>query len=69
MKVLNWKLFPVTLVNWANWYMQMWDLYSQRSLTPIYGQGVDFTFKCPNEISYQRYRSVFQFLDAIILDS
>ena len=28
MQALRWKLFPITLANWANWYMQMWDLYS-----------------------------------------
>jgi Cyclin, N-terminal domain len=27
MKVLQYKLHPVTLSNWANWYMNMWDVY------------------------------------------
>jgi len=28
---------------------------------------MDFSFKVPNEISYQRYRVVFQVLDALAL--
>ena len=27
MSVLSFRLTPVTLVTWANWYMQMWDNY------------------------------------------
>lgn len=27
MKVLQFKLHPITLCHWANWYMNMWDIY------------------------------------------
>lgn len=30
MKTLTWKLHPITIVHWANWYIQMWELYSER---------------------------------------
>lgn len=32
-KALKWRLNPITIVHWANWYMQMWDLYSERALS------------------------------------
>jgi Cyclin, N-terminal domain len=27
MKVLEFKLHPITLCTWAHWYMNMWDVY------------------------------------------
>lgn len=67
MQVLQFKLFPVTIVNWANWYLEMWDLYTKR--TPhAFNECCDFTFKTPNEEAYQRFRTLLQFIDAISLD-
>ena len=28
MKILSYKLHPITLCTWANWYMNMWDIYA-----------------------------------------
>ena len=28
MQTLSYKLHPVTLCTWANWYLNMWDLYA-----------------------------------------
>lgn len=32
MKVLQFKLHPITINNWMNWYMNMWDIYQDESL-------------------------------------
>lgn len=52
MKTLNYKLHPVTLCTWANWYLGMWDVYAEQHLKPLYPPGTDLTFKSPNEIAY-----------------
>eukprot|EP00347_Sterkiella_histriomuscorum_P005514 403356327 len=67
MKVLAFKLHPITLSNWMNWYMNMWDIYQDQSLKQYY-QTADFTFKQPNEVAYQRFRIAYQILDTIILN-
>ena len=68
MSVLQFKLHPITICNWTNWYMNMWDVYQDERLKYYY-QNVDFSFKQPNELAYQRYRIVFQILDSIMLNT
>ena len=51
MQVLQYKLHPVTMCTWANWYMNMWDVYADQNLRQFY-QMNDFSFKSPNEVSY-----------------
>lgn len=58
MKTLKYKLHPVTSCTWANWYMNMWDIFADQNLKQYY-QMQDFSFKQPNEISYQRFRVFF----------
>ena len=36
MKVLQFKLHPITLCNWANWYLNMWDIYQESNLKQFY---------------------------------
>lgn len=36
MKVLGFKLHPVTLCQWANWYMTMWDVYQETNIKQFY---------------------------------
>lgn len=36
MKVLQYKLHPITLCDWANWYMNMWDVYTEQTLKQYY---------------------------------
>lgn len=68
MKVLSYKLHPITLCTWANWFMNMWDVYSEQNLRQQFPVGHDLTFKTPNEIAYQRLRIFFQVLDCINLN-
>jgi hypothetical protein len=69
MQILLFKLHPVTLCNWANWYLNMWDVYATQTLLPLYPPGTDLTFKGVNEAAYQRYRVFFQVLDMLTLSS
>lgn len=32
MKNLRYRLHPVTLCTWANWYINMWDVYAESTL-------------------------------------
>ena len=32
MTVLQFKLHPVTLCSWTNWYMNMWDVFAEQNL-------------------------------------
>lgn len=56
MQTLRYKLHPVTMCTWINWYVNMWDVYAESTLKQLYPPGTDLTFKSPNEIAYQRYR-------------
>ncbi len=47
MQTLTWKLHPITPVHWTNWYIQMWDLYSEKCLN-TYSPEFDFSFKKSN---------------------
>ncbi len=35
-KTLRYKLHPVSLCTWANWYINMWDVYADTTLRPYY---------------------------------
>ncbi|TNV86540.1 hypothetical protein FGO68_gene8654 [Halteria grandinella] len=67
MMILRYKLHPVTMCTWANWYINMWDVYADQQLKHLYPPGTDLTFKTPNEIAYQRYRVLVQILDFLSL--
>ena len=69
MKTLRYKLHPITMCTWANWYLNMWDIYAEQNLRYIYAlQPNDLTFKSPNEQSYQRFRAFMQVMDCIMLN-
>lgn len=36
MKNLRYKLNPVNLCTWANWYINMWDVYADTTLRQYY---------------------------------
>lgn len=69
MKTLRYKLHPVTMCTWANWYINMWDVYAEQNLKPLYPPGTDLTFKTPNEVAYQRFRVLMQILDLYSLSA
>lgn len=35
MRVLEWRLNPVTVAHWANWYMLMWDTFAEYNLANL----------------------------------
>ena len=39
MKNLRYKLHPVTTCTWANWYINMWDVFADTTLRQYYGGG------------------------------
>ncbi len=67
LQTLRYNLHPTTLCTWANWYINMWDIYAQTSIAPLYPSGTDLSFKAPNELAYQRFRTFIQFLDIVVI--
>ncbi len=74
-KALKWLLTPPTLNTWANWYMNQWDLYVERSefaqshpLIQAIKEDL-IQFKQSNQKSYGRYREMMQMIDCAVLDS
>lgn len=74
-KALKWMLTPPTVSTWANWYMNQWDLYIERSQYAqghplVMANGDDLIqFKQSNQKSYVRFREMMQIIDCITLDA
>ena len=73
-RALGWKLIPMTLSSWLNWYTCQWDLFIY-SIDGIKDKLLLFTdddnilfFKRQNEISFYNYRRIYQIIDLISLD-
>jgi len=74
-KALKWLLTPPTLNTWANWYMNQWDLYVERSehaqnhplIQSLNGEMIQF--KQSNQKSYARFREMMQMIDCAVLDA
>ena len=71
---LKWKLIPITLEIWLNWYTCQWDLFLDSS-TEIKSQLLNFIkeddliyFKKQSEKAYCSYRRIYQLIDLISLD-
>lgn len=71
---LKWKLIPITLEIWLNWYTCQWDLFLDSS-SDIKSQLLNFIkeddliyFKKQNEKAYCNYRRIYQLIDLISLD-
>ena len=72
---LKWKLIPITIETWLNWYTCQWDLYIDSS-PEIICQLLDYIdeddiiyFKKQNDKAYSNYRRIYQLIDLISLDS
>ena len=71
---LGWKLIPMTISNWLNWYTCQWDLFIDtfnniKTKILLYSDEDNILlFKRQNEISYYNYRRIYQIIDLIILD-
>ena len=71
---LKWKLIPITLEIWLNWYTCQWDLFLDSS-PDIKNQLLNFIneddliyFKKQSEKAYSNYRRIYQLIDLISLD-
>ena len=71
---LKWKLIPITLEIWLNWYTCQWDLFLDSS-PEIKSQLLNFIkednliyFKKQSELAYSNYRRIYQLIDLISLD-
>jgi hypothetical protein len=58
LKVLQFKLNPVTKNIWANLYILHWDIFMEENINFLRNKKPVF-FKKPNQISYQIYREFF----------
>jgi len=68
MTVLGFRLHPVTLVSWADWYTKQWDEYADANNMHGLTECHDAAFRQFTLHSYNRYRSFMTYLDAIAID-
>ena len=71
---LKWKLIPITVETWLNWYTCQWDLFMDSSpeiknqLKEYIKEEEILYFKRQNEKAYCNYRRIYQLIDLIVLD-
>ena len=71
---LKWKLIPITIETWLNWYTCQWDLFIDSSpeikkqLKEYIKEEEILFFKRQNEKAYCNYRRIYQLIDLIALD-
>ena len=68
MQVLGFRLHPVTLISWADFYTRMWDDYADANNLHALTEVHDAAFRQFTLHSYNRYRSFMTYLDAIAID-
>ena len=71
---LKWKLIPITIEIWLNWYTCQWDLFMD-TFTEIRDGLLEYIteeeflyFKKQNEKAYCNYRRIYLLIDLISLD-
>ena len=71
---LKWKLIPITIEIWLNWYTTQWDLYIDSSdeikiklMNYIKEEDIIY-FKKQDDKAYCNYRRIYQLIDLICLD-
>ena len=73
-KYLGWKLIPVTLSIWLNWYICQWDLFYdsvdeiRKYLLHFIDEENIIYYKKQCEESYYNFRKIYQLIDLIVLD-
>ena len=71
---LGWKLIPMTISNWLNYYTCQWalfiDTFDNIKAKIWLFSNIDniLIFKRQNEINYYNYKTIYQIIDLIILD-
>ncbi|MCQ2819673.1 MAG: hypothetical protein MJ252_20605 [archaeon] len=74
LKVLQWKIVPITINCWLNWYICQWDLFietiedNKNILLSYSDEDHIMFFKKSNDNSYYNFRRITQMLDLILLD-
>lgn len=66
--VLGFKLHPVTLVSWADYYTKRWDEYADKFNMHALTECKDAAFRAFSLHSYNRLRTLMQYVDAIGID-
>ena len=73
-KMLGWKLIPMTILGWLNWYTCQWDLFVhsvdrvKEKLLLLTNEDNILLFKKQNEASFYNYRRIYQIIDLVMLD-
>ena len=67
-EVIQYSLHPVTLLSWADWYTRQWDSYANQSNMHALAECQDISFRSFSLHSYNRYRTLLNFLDALAID-
>ena len=68
MQVLKFKLHPVTLLTWVDWYTKAWDEYAGKFNLHALTECEDAFFRVFTYHSYNRLRSLLSYLDAVAID-
>ena len=68
MQVLRFKLHPVTLLSWVDWYTKRWDEYADKHNMHALTECQDAGFRQFSLHSYNRLRSLLTYLDAVAID-
>ena len=71
---LKWKLLPITVEIWLNWYANQWDLFIDSS-EEIKNKLINYIkeeeivyFKKQDDKAYCNYRRIYQLIDLICID-
>ena len=68
MSALRFRLHPVTLINWADWFTRQWDEYADANNMHALTEVHDCAFRQFTLHSYNRYRTFMTYLDAVAID-
>ena len=68
MTVLRFRIHPVTLISWADWYTHKWDIYADKYNMHALTECKDASFRQFSLESYNRFRGFMQYLDAVAID-
>jgi len=68
LNTLRWRLHPVTLITWADWYTKQWDVYADENTMHSMTECHDAAFRQFTLHSYNRYRTFITYLDAVAID-
>ena len=73
-KNLSWKIIPITINTWLNWYLCQWDLFIdtvdeiKNKLMNFFNEDEILFFKKSDDKSYYNFRKISQIVDLIAID-